>query len=246
LGKKISFEDPCSKEEQVLFKKCPYICDGEHPENENNKEKKNFYCTLPIWHDPVPQKMLSSGYISKNGHQFECSHASAGGRYHIVFCLDDSGSMSGTPWSDLCVAVDKFISNRISKSSKDVVSIVIHNSTTRIACEQVKITDKPQSYLSFASGGNDFSEAFRKANEVISRTDFKNYIPLLLFLSDGGDSTGEKEIETISKQYHSNGLVFYSIAFGSADQKKTSGPCYNWRWEIRSFARWNIIAIYFC
>ena len=36
---------------------------------------------------------MANGHISKDGHQFECSHY---GSYHIVFVIDRSSSMSST------------------------------------------------------------------------------------------------------------------------------------------------------
>lgn len=213
----INFEDPCSKEEQDIFKKCAHFCANDHEETTDEKKQEKYYCQLPLWHDKADRNKPSptgSGHVSADGHVFDCSHKGSG-RYHIVLALDDSGSMMGQPWRDLETAVVSFLQKRLAVSSHDLVSIVIHNHVARIACEQRHITSNPEQFMRFGGGNNDFAAAFQVSNEVLSRTDFTKYTPMLLFLSDGGCGNGEIEATEIGRRYLSKGLVYYTIAFGS-------------------------------
>ena len=41
--------------------------------------------------------------------------------YHIVFCLDDSGSMGGSPWSQLMDAYKLYLDNT---TERDTISVL--------------------------------------------------------------------------------------------------------------------------
>eukprot|EP01119_Soliformovum_irregulare_P015879 TRINITY_DN4538_c0_g1_i3.p1 TRINITY_DN4538_c0_g1~~TRINITY_DN4538_c0_g1_i3.p1 ORF type:complete len:2418 (+),score=551.37 TRINITY_DN4538_c0_g1_i3:532-7785(+) len=169
----IGFEDPSSAEEKALFSKCPYECALTHEE-----EKEKSYCQADLWHDPIARSSAPGTTVSKDGHLYNCAHKS--GKYHTILCLDDSGSMDGQPWSDLAAAVKKYIGTR---PSSDLISIIIHNSTARIACEALPVSNRPESWMNYSGGGNHFGLALQKCHEVISRNKFDQYIPVLLFLS---------------------------------------------------------------
>eukprot|EP01118_Nematostelium_gracile_P009497 TRINITY_DN3211_c0_g1_i3.p1 TRINITY_DN3211_c0_g1~~TRINITY_DN3211_c0_g1_i3.p1 ORF type:complete len:578 (+),score=46.23 TRINITY_DN3211_c0_g1_i3:546-2279(+) len=206
--KTIGFEDPCLKEEKLSFQLCPAQCNGEHEDDEVK------YCMLELWHDPAVKGPADKGTISKDGHHYDCEHEQ--GRYHIVFCLDDSGSMQGRNWKDLCQAVYDFISKRLETSDKDLISFVIYNDTARVTGEKIPISEPNISqYLTFKSGGTNFASAFHECHEVLSRNDFEKYSPLLLFLSDGGSSDGDREVIALKSFYLSKGLTFYTIIFGN-------------------------------
>lgn len=59
-------------------------------------------CQLDMWHLPQPAGTLppgkTSGYVSANGHFFDCTHGhgSAGSLCHTYFIIDRSGSMAAT------------------------------------------------------------------------------------------------------------------------------------------------------
>ena len=58
----------------------------------------------------------------------------AKGRVHYILILDDSGSMTGSPWKDLKTATGEFLKTLGSSSSAKTakVSCVIYNHTSRI------------------------------------------------------------------------------------------------------------------
>ncbi|KAH9047121.1 hypothetical protein EDB84DRAFT_1462824 [Lactarius hengduanensis] len=90
------FKDPYTRDEQTNFAKCDAMCSG--PEHSATSGQPS-YCTLPLFH---PQKRLEdpvngSGYISNDGHLFDCrSPAVMQQAFHVIFVIDKSGSMDSS------------------------------------------------------------------------------------------------------------------------------------------------------
>jgi len=62
--------------------------------SETHTDKDKSFCTLPIFHELVdPKTRVANGRVSKDGHQFACSHNIS---FHVIFVIDKSGSMSST------------------------------------------------------------------------------------------------------------------------------------------------------
>ncbi|XP_075241098.1 uncharacterized protein LOC142336280 [Convolutriloba macropyga] len=214
----IGFQDPCQELDCEDFEKCPAYCAAETHE----KDEETSFCEFGVWHDPVRSLAdvgRTSGFLTKDGHVFPCSHPS--GVYHFVLCLDDSGSMSGNPWRELVSAVDDFVQRRKTLSSSDKISIAIHNHATRVVAEYQPITSFASSWLTFNGGENDFSLALRTSDGLIGRHLEKNVKPVLVFMSDGIWYDGEVEMEEIARKYTvANGLDVYTLGFGSINFDK--------------------------
>ncbi|KAL4072279.1 hypothetical protein J3A83DRAFT_4092477 [Scleroderma citrinum] len=93
--KRSGFKDPYSKEEQALFAKCDSMCPGpEHTGDAGNLPQPS-YCALPMFHplsDPGVAPAL--GYISNDGHHFNCRNPVVMQQaFHVIFVADRSGSM---------------------------------------------------------------------------------------------------------------------------------------------------------
>ncbi|KAI0253470.1 hypothetical protein BJV78DRAFT_212142 [Lactifluus subvellereus] len=86
--------DPYTRDEQISFRKCDAMCSGsEHSASEPS------YCTLPMFHPPrsPDEPVNGSGYVSSDGHFFECtSPAVKKQAFHVIFIIDSSGSMLST------------------------------------------------------------------------------------------------------------------------------------------------------
>jgi len=85
---------------------------GPEHDTTNDANAKPSFCTLPIFHPDESQNgILTGGYISTDGHRFDCSNpALLRQSYHVIFVIDKSGSMvwgtdhlplPGTPSSSL-------------------------------------------------------------------------------------------------------------------------------------------------
>jgi hypothetical protein len=177
-----------------------------------------------ISYDGSPQSItdITNSILEIN----QAALSSAVAKYHLVFCLDESRSMSGQPWQDLMAAVSAFIDKRIELCNAnhcpatDLVTVVNHASTARIVFQERPITSKPQTSIDFRSGGNNFSVAFNTTLPCILSTK-ADFTPCLIFMSDGGCGNGEKEMEKIRAQCPT--LQVFVVGFGSGcDRNKLS------------------------
>ncbi|KAG7378689.1 hypothetical protein PHYPSEUDO_009758 [Phytophthora pseudosyringae] len=158
----IGWEDPCSDEERALFAKCPFQCDA--PEHEEGDTKPS-HCLLDAWHLPELKPEADDGFAYIDGHKFECVHAVDSGKFHNIFVLDSSGSMSGQPWQDLLHACN--------------------DNQSHIYCEGGRLSESLQTPIPYSGGGTCFEEGLRAANEVLSRNDVQEFKAVLIFFSDG-------------------------------------------------------------
>ena len=139
--------------------------------------------------------------------------------YHLYFCLDDSGSMKGSPWNDLIAAVQGFISKRIELcrgagcEPTDLVTIVNYSSTATVSARNVPILDSPEKSVVFRSGGTSFKVGLDTVRLEIEKIQ-SGYTPILIFMSDGGSSDGEHEIQLLSRDFGANGLQIFVVGFG--------------------------------
>ncbi|KAL4101829.1 hypothetical protein PRIC1_005577 [Phytophthora ramorum] len=214
----IGWEDPCSEEERALFAKCQFQCNA--PEHEEEDEAPS-YCLLDAWHTPETKPEGDDGFAFVDGHKFECVHAVDSGKFHNIFVLDSSGSMSGQPWTDLLYACKEFGSNRWSDGGdSDVVSYVTFASHSNIHCEAVPLGDTLEMKLPFSGTGTSFEEGLRAANEVLSRNDFEKYKPVLIFFSDGHPrdiNLGIALAQHIRSTYAKYDLKAFVVGFGNVN-----------------------------
>ncbi|KAM5540363.1 hypothetical protein V8D89_005821 [Ganoderma adspersum] len=95
--RRTGFLDPYSQEDQANFAKCDRMCIGPEHDSATHPRAQPSYCTLPILHrrqplDQVPANGL--GYVSNDGHAFECRNpAVLRQAFHVIFAIDRSGSM---------------------------------------------------------------------------------------------------------------------------------------------------------
>ncbi|KAF8306077.1 hypothetical protein DL93DRAFT_2172249 [Clavulina sp. PMI_390] len=88
------FKDPYAVEEQADFAKCDSECAGEEHQAHETTPAKPSYCTLPMFHAPARAAPRAVGYVSGDGHVFECKNpAVSKSAFHVIFIVDRSGSM---------------------------------------------------------------------------------------------------------------------------------------------------------
>jgi len=141
--------------------------------------------------------------------------------FHFVFCLDESGSMSGSPWTALVAAYQSFLTIRrqSQRGSHDLVSVVQFSSSARIIFQAQPLGTCPNS-LSFGNGGTSFNPALLHAQTIFARA--PNAVrPVLVFMTDGQNSDGAATVSTIRTmkgQFSGNGggsgLNCIGIRFG--------------------------------
>ncbi|CAG8502820.1 32032_t:CDS:10, partial [Racocetra persica] len=170
------FKDPYSAQEQQEFSKCDHECRDEKHNTSDNPSKS--YCEMPLFHDlldPSKTPPNECGYISLDGHHFNCENPSKYEvDFHIIFVLDRSSSMQGTDkrpiqgtpiYNDLVKrhnnrlgavynAAYSFMKARLSSQAaqynetvcRDTVSLILFDFEAIIAIENQPLND-PESLL---------------------------------------------------------------------------------------------------
>jgi len=136
-------------------------------------------------------------------------------QYHFVFVLDESGSMSGSPWDELVRAYTIFLNKRLSDQMgvNDIISIIQFDDNARTTVEGISIHAAPRQ-LHCRGGGTIFAPALQQARNLIATT---KDIPVLIFMSDGNASDGPSAITAIQAILAASPNVqVHTIAFGSS------------------------------
>ncbi|KAI0302897.1 hypothetical protein B0F90DRAFT_1935607 [Multifurca ochricompacta] len=95
--RRTGFKDPYTRDEQTNFTKCDAMCSGPEHSATAGVPGQPSYCTLPIFHPPrnLNDPVNGPGYISNDGHVFECRNPVVLQQaFHVIFVIDRSGSMS--------------------------------------------------------------------------------------------------------------------------------------------------------
>lgn len=238
--KDVGWADPCSVEEQGLFRKCGVKCgischEITTDEMQSEEFDSSHYCMLDLFHPFLTQsspRPSENGFISIQGHFYTCSKDSPGGSYHVIFVVDMSGSMSLadaqpadkriTPSNRLGCALeacDRFVSMRCISGAADIVSLVLFSTFADVAFEQrpvapTLIREHVQSGYCYSHGGTYFSAGLEVTQQLVMRT--ANSLPILvMFLTDGhdGNKRGMKDSVQNLSSIRSD-ILFRAIAFG--------------------------------
>jgi len=149
---------------------------------------------------------------------------------HIIFVLDDSGSMSHN-WAGVVAAYRSFCSHRMDyQCSSDLVSVVQFDSTAIVSVNQENISSAPGN-LSYRGGGTYYTPAAQNAEALVLQTP-PTHEPVVIFMSDGwADETDA--INTAHIFYQLNvevrrrwgvDMELHVIAFGSGlDTRQLAG-----------------------
>jgi len=138
---------------------------------------------------------------------------------HVVFVLDESGSMSGQPFQELIRAYNIFLDRRLEdQAEKDVVSVVLFNADAREHQRCVPIANASRE-LPFRGGGTCFMPALRLAEHIIDSAPLGKD-PHIVFMTDGcGSDNNETEtkVTELKNKYEGRSFKFHAIAVGSVN-----------------------------
>ncbi|KAJ7117660.1 hypothetical protein C8R44DRAFT_791229 [Mycena epipterygia] len=124
--RRTGFKDPYSRPDQVNFAKCDAMCpDTEHAGTAANPPHPS-YCTLPLFH-PRATRAAGLGYLSNDGHVFNCKNPSVMQQaFHVIFVIDRSGSMGDTDRGPLPNAPGTALILRTSNNRLGAVYSALH------------------------------------------------------------------------------------------------------------------------
>ncbi|CAK82859.1 unnamed protein product (macronuclear) [Paramecium tetraurelia] len=121
-------------------------------------------------------------------------------KIHYIFMIDDSGSMSGSPWNTAKNCCLNCLST-IEKNLNARVSVIIFNSTARIAinCEIVNLVEMEKK-IQFNSGSTDFGSAFQQAYKLIVQHQNDAFQKTeVLFYTDGGAAYPKEQVKLFTE-----------------------------------------------
>jgi uncharacterized protein YegL len=135
--------------------------------------------------------------------------------FHFVFCLDCSGSMSGSPWQEVLQAYQLLVSRRSNDQClEDYLSVVTFDDYPTVAFQMQSLASAPRSF-SGRFGGTSFTPALQTCDQLLAGTP-QGYTPILIFMSDGCDGGGNAvgAMQQLHQKYSRMNLQVHTIAFG--------------------------------
>ena len=132
----------------------------------NNPEQRTI-STVPLVANPQQTAQTSAAHTTR----------------HVVFVLDQSGSMSGN-WKGVVVAYRKYIQQSLqNQCDADLVSVVQFDSSSHLTARGAPIRSAPED-LYYRGGGTCFYPAACNARSA-DLSEISTHVPLVVFMSDG-------------------------------------------------------------
>jgi len=147
---------------------------------------------------------------------------------HVVFCLDTSGSMSGSGLTELKEAMNYILDyetaskDRIQFSDTDKITVITFNQATKTIYETKygKETDEVISNINIlaATGGTNIYDPSIKALEILMDDDSADYTKTVILMTDGYSNNGS--FTELKNFYTKNeiDIPIYSITFGASSE----------------------------
>lgn len=137
--------------------------------------------------------------------------------FHVVFMLDESGSMGGSPFQELQRAYSDFIQQRLAKSesSGDLLTVINFDSTARPLATMVPFSSAPS--LTFKGDNTNFRPALNLAESALQQAANRDLLPILILMTDGGCedlSAAMQKLTEIEQNYSKDKLQVHFVAFG--------------------------------
>ena len=143
---------------------------------------------------------------------------------HIIFCLDESGSMYGDPWNNLCESFNSFwtATSRADGAEWSTVSVVQFSDTARVTEQGLPLRGQPPS-LQQQTGGTSFMPAMQEVERLAWQAG-KHLRQVLIFMSDGDTNDGDAAIAK-SAELVRVGLLseVFTIGFTSGASRSVLG-----------------------
>jgi len=208
----LKFTNNFSTTEDKIFDLCNWHCQDE---NHQNKE----YCQMKLWHDKIIgneiPKGVSATWIS-NGHAFKCHHPMG---VYTIFLIDQSLSMSSNsnkPKNEKDIinkmnnmlgasieALLNYCRKRFAINVKDMCALIGFNENATLICENICVGENEEIKNNCLSklnpcGRTYFINAFKEAKKLLEKLkDKKEYIPVIILLTDGLDFNSEETLKYI-------------------------------------------------
>ena len=143
--------------------------------------------------------------------------------YHLIFILDESGSMLAS-FDLVRNCVYDIVKRRNEKTKSDEkISIIKFNTKAEIEVLDASVRDKIE-ISDLRGGGTSFLKPLEKLEEILQSINSDIYIPVVFFLSDGyaeSKSTVSSFCQEIYSRKSNFSFLFLSVGFGDAPDSET-------------------------
>ncbi len=145
-----------------------------------------------------------------------------------IYCLDFSGSMTGTGEEQLKEAMSQILlqenarQNFLQANAGEVNEVVFFDDTILDVQAAADDSDEALAELNQKvadfqiAGGTDIYRAAAEALEIASGYDLKNYTPAIILMTDGRSNYHYSNFEEVWNRYEED-IPIFSITFGDAD-----------------------------
>jgi Mg-chelatase subunit ChlD len=176
----------------------------------HGKDCEVFACDLFEEQGGSASSSISASARAPTGSTVPCTH--------LIFCLDESGSMRRDAAS-LVHAYDAFLQQRMTdQNMDDRVTVIKFQSEARIeggpqAVAQ-PITSAPKLQPT-ATGGTSFQRALVQVEYALRHPAARGLRPLVVFMSDGEDSDASSTVTQLYNAYAAQGFRMECVGLGS-------------------------------
>lgn len=174
-----------------------------------------------IWHDKLianPGKLPANELLCINLCDPQARTAAIGG-LHVVFVLDESGSMAGV-FGGVVQAYNQFLTIRRASNQgrpNDLISVITFTDNAIVVANAVPV-QSVRSDIPFRGGGTDFGPAMQAAlnvlNEDLANADRRYLTPVVIFMSDGDGGSGVTQLQSMYAAHASRNLQLHVMGFG--------------------------------
>eukprot|EP01038_Epipyxis_sp_PR26KG_P004735 gene4735-6642_t len=181
-----------------------------------------FFCKIDARTDKMEERLmvlyndLDEDRLMENVSLIDTTISSAPPPLVFILCLDESGSMSGSPFEQLREAYRVFINRRNSDQGSDRIVVINFASSARYLTGPDPVEMRSAPGLDCYRGGTMFGPALDLASQAMSRPLCANAQCVMLFMTDGQSGDGNvavKKIEEMSKSYPR--LICHTVGFGT-------------------------------
>ena len=137
---------------------------------------------------------------------------------HVIFMLDESGSMRGDKYIELTRAYDDFVSQRCDKddTDSDVLTVITFDNSARTVCTMTPFSSAPL-LPRLGGGGTRFYPPLVNAESALSTAEGADLLPVLVLMTDGRCDDIDKAsrmMSALDDKYKEDGLQVHLVAFG--------------------------------
>ncbi|KRX04478.1 P-loop containing nucleoside triphosphate hydrolase [Pseudocohnilembus persalinus] len=138
---------------------------------------------------------------------------------HIIFLLDNSGSMKGQPWQDLMQGFKQCIQVKAQSNPNHIVSVIFYDSRAYQICFQENINNVVQKVECASThwGGTNFDAAFVECYKLLSNesSQYKNNDKIIMFMTDGrGGHNHNESLNNLKNTFGNQIKRFQCQGFG--------------------------------